>query len=127
MLNGDPILHCRRVSQRKLAIKFALFSCLLFLQGEPGPEYTFVQEINCTKVRRYRPHFSIIYLTIICRRRSEYCGIIPETKSRGLIIPIFTSPEENNCFSIIAQVIMRASAFSFFFSPETSKIARWPF
>ena len=31
------------------------------------------------------------------RRRSEYCQIIPE----------------NNCFSIIAQVIIRATAFSF--------------
>ena len=26
---------------------------------------------------------------------------------------IFTEPEENNCFSIIAQVIIRATAFSF--------------
>ena len=34
---------------------------------------------------------------------------------------IFAEPEENNCFSIIAQVIIRANAFSFFFSPETSK------
>ena len=35
---------------------------------------------------------------------------------------------EPYCFSMIAQVIIRANAFSsFFFSPETSKIARWPF
>ena len=40
---------------------------------------------------------------------------------------IFAEPEENNCFSIIAQVIIRANAFSFFFSSGTSKIARWPF
>ena len=40
---------------------------------------------------------------------------------------IFAEPEENNCFSIIAQAIIRANAFSFFFSSETSKIARWPF
>ena len=33
----------------------------------------------------------------------------------------------DNCFGIIAQMIIRANAFSFFFSPETSKIARWPF
>ena len=38
------------------------------------------------------------YLTIICRRLSEYCRIIPETKSR---------------YSIIAQVIIRATEFSF--------------
>ena len=37
---------------------------------------------------------------------------------------IFTEPEENNCFSIIAQVIIRANAFSFFFSSEISKIGR---
>ena len=41
------------------------------------------------------------YLTIIHRRRSEYYSTI------------FTEPEENNCFSIIAQVIIRATAFSF--------------
>ena len=40
---------------------------------------------------------------------------------------IFTDPEENNCFSIISQVIIRANAFCFFFSPETSNIARRPF
>ena len=39
---------------------------------------------------------------------------------------IFTEHEENNCFSIIALVIIGANAFSFFFSPETSKIAWWP-
>ena len=32
---------------------------------------------------------------------------------------MFAEPEENNCFSIIAQVIIKANAFSFFFSPET--------
>ena len=42
------------------------------------------------------------------RRRSEYCQIIPE----------------NNCFSIIAQVIIRATVFSFIllvFSVKTSR------
>ena len=48
------------------------------------------------------------YLTIIRRRLSEYCRIIPETNRRRII-----EPEENNCFSIIAQVIIRATAFSF--------------
>ena len=60
------------------------------------------------------------HLTIIRRRRSEYCGIIPETKSRGFFHK-FAELEENNCFRIIAQVIIRANAFSFFYSPETSK------
>ena len=50
------------------------------------------------------------YLTIIRRRRSEYCRIIPES---GDYSTIFTEPEENNCFSIIAQVIIRAIEFSF--------------
>jgi len=63
------------------------------------------------------------YLTIICRRRSAYCGII---RLRDYST-IFAKPEENNCFSIIAQVIIRANAFSFFFSSETSKLVRWPF
>ena len=40
---------------------------------------------------------------------------------------MFAVPEENNCSSMITQVTIRAMAFSFFFSPETSKIARWPF
>ena len=48
------------------------------------------------------------YITFICRRRSEYCRIIPEKK-----LTIFTEPEENNCFSITAQVLIRATAFSF--------------
>jgi len=39
---------------------------------------------------------------------------------------MFAEPEENNCLSIIAQVIIRANALSFF-SPQTSKIAQWPF
>jgi len=48
-------------------------------------------------------------------------GIIPQI--------IFAEPEDKyyNGFSIIAQVIIRVNAFSFFFSPETSKIAQWPF
>ena len=56
--------------------------------------------------------FFIYYLTIIRRRRSEYYRIIPETKSRDYLT-IFTEPEENNCFSIIVLVIIRAIAFSF--------------
>jgi len=51
--------------------------------------------------------------------RDEVEGIIPQI--------IFAEPEDNNGFSIIAQVIIRVNAFSFFFSPETSKIAQWPF
>ena len=64
------------------------------------------------------------YLTIIRRRRSEYCGIIPETKSRGLFDNILTEREENNCFSKIAQVIIRAIAFSFIFFVSSSKTSR---
>jgi len=65
------------------------------------------------------------YLTIICRRRSAYCGII----RLGDYSTIFPKPKENNnyCFSIIAQMIIRANALSFFFSSETSKLVRWPF
>ena len=44
-------------------------------------------------------------LTIIRRRRSEYWWIFPETKSRGIFTNIH-EPEENNCFSIITQVII---------------------
>ena len=53
----------------------------------------------------------ICYLTIIRQRQSEHCRII-------------TEPEENNCFSIIAQVIIKATAFSFILfvsSLETSR------
>ena len=35
-------------------------------------------------------------------------------RSRGDYSTMFTEPEENNCFNIIAQVIIRAAAFSFF-------------
>jgi len=44
-----------------------------------------------------------------------------------LLSTTFAEPEENNCFSIIAQVVIRANAFSFFFSPETSKNVQHPF
>ena len=54
------------------------------------------------------------YLTIIRRRRSEYCRIIDYST-------IFTEPEENNCFSIITQVIIRATAFSFILFVSSSK------
>ena len=40
--------------------------------------------------------------------------------SRG----IFTEPEENNRFSIIAQMIIRATAFSFILLVSTSKTSR---
>ena len=56
---------------------------------------------------------TIEYLTIICQRRSEYCRIIPR-QSRGGYSTIFTEPEENNCFSIIAQVIISESNCLFF-------------
>ena len=49
--------------------------------------------------------FSLWYLTIIRRRRSEYWWIFPETKSRGIFTNIH-EPEVNNCFSIITQVII---------------------
>ena len=62
------------------------------------------------------------YLTIFRRRRSEYCRIIPETK--GDYSTIFTSPEENNCFSIITQVIIRATAFSFISFASSSETSR---
>jgi len=44
-----------------------------------------------------------------------------------LLSTTFAEPEKNNCFSIIAQVVIRANAFSFFFSPETSKNVQHPF
>ena len=37
---------------------------------------------------------------------------------------IFTEPEEDNCFSIIAQVINRAVAFSFILLVFSSKTSR---
>ena len=37
---------------------------------------------------------------------------------------IFTESEENNCFSIIAQVIIRAIAFSFILFVSSSKTSR---
>ena len=55
-------------------------------------------------------------LTIIPRRRSVYCRIIPET--------IFTEPEENNCFNIITQVIITATAFSFLLFVSSLKTSR---
>ena len=65
------------------------------------------------------------YLTIIIIRQkqiSEYiCGIIPEANYST----IFTEPEENNyCFSIIAQVIIKAIAFSFILFVYSSKTSR---
>ena len=68
-------------------------------------------------------------LTIIRRRRSEYCRIIPEIKYSPVdYSTIFTEPEGNDCFSIITQVIIRATANCSFFhvirsfdSSETSR------
>ena len=37
---------------------------------------------------------------------------------------IFTEPEENNCFSIIAQVIIRATVFSFILLVSSLKTSR---
>ena len=58
------------------------------------------------------------YVTIIRRRRSEYCRIILQTKSiaRVLFDNIFTEPEENNCFSIITQVIIQSNCIFFDFN-----------
>ena len=42
------------------------------------------------------------YLTIIGPRRSYYCWIIPEMKSRALFNN-FIEPEVNNCFSIFTR------------------------
>ena len=44
--------------------------------------------------------------------------------SRGLGDTVFTKPEENNCFSLIAQVIIRATAFSFIFFVSSSETSR---
>ena len=55
---------------------------------------------------------------IIHRRRSEYC------RSRGGYSTIFAEPEENNRFSIIAQVIIRATAFSFTLRVSFSNTSR---
>ena len=37
------------------------------------------------------------------------------------IVYIFTEPEENNCFSIITQVIIRTTGFSFILFVSSSK------
>ena len=44
--------------------------------------------------------------------------------SRGSDSTIFTEPEENNCFSIIAQVIIRATAFLFILLVSSFKTSR---
>ena len=49
------------------------------------------------------------------------------------IIQQYSEPEENNCFSIIAQVIIRAIAFSFILLVFVSSLKKhqeitwWPF
>ena len=81
----------------------------------------------CKSGKQAFSHTNIIeYLTTINRRLSEYCQIIPR-RSRVDYSTIFTEPEANNCFSIIAQVITRANAFSFILlvsSLKTSKKSR---
>ena len=47
----------------------------------------------------------------------------PSYGTRGLF-DNFTEPEEKNCFSIIAQVIIRATAFSFILLVSSSKTSR---
>ena len=51
--------------------------------------------------------------------QAQACRIIPADYST-----IFTEPEENNCFSIIAQVIIREIAFSFILFVSSSKTSR---
>ena len=56
----------------------------------------------------------------------------PRNEVEGIIRQyIFTEPDENNCFRIIAQVIVRATAFSFIVFVSSlqlaSKVARRPF
>ena len=51
-------------------------------------------------------HASLIFKTVIRRRRSEHIRL-------GDYSTIVIEPEENNCFSIITQVIIRATVFSF--------------
>ena len=67
-----------------------LFIVISFL---PQPEHVDVIHVMTS----YRS------LTIIRRRRVEYCRVIPET-SRGDFSTIFTEPEANNCFSIISEL-----------------------
>ena len=71
--------------------------------------YKKVHEIRYNKLSHLSAGFG--YLTIIRRRRSEYYRT--PRRSRGDYSTIFTKPEEDNCFSIIAQVIIGATAFSF--------------
>ena len=56
--------------------------------------------------------------------RSAYCRIITDKKSRGLFANIVTKPEENNCFSIISQVIIGATAFSSILFVSSSETPR---
>ena len=53
------------------------------------------------------------HLTIICRRRSEL--VLPNNPRDEVEEVIRQYSEENNCFSIIAHAIIRATAFSFSF------------
>ena len=56
------------------------------LAKEPRPDITFI-EGDVFEVEKHFPEEFLkvsCYLTIIRRRRSQYCRIIPETKSRGL-------------------------------------------
>ena len=70
---------------------------------------------------------NLYYLTI---NYSSKAKRILSNNPRDGYSTIFTEPEENNCFSIIAQVIIRATAFSFILlvsSLKTLEIPRRPF
>ena len=73
----------------------------------------FCQLSNSTSVLTIKAYF--YYLTIIRRRRSEYCGIIPR-RSRGDYSTIFAEPEENSCFSVIAHDRWLSEQMHFLFS-----------
>ena len=64
-----------------------------------------------------------LYLTIIRRRRSEYCRIIPETKSRGLFdISIYTLSD----LGVLRNLIGSLSLANEHYSPPTEWIMRKP-
>ena len=48
----------------------------------------------------FRKPISIVYLTIIRRRRGDYRGEYSPRRSRGEYSPKITEPEANNCVSI---------------------------
>ena len=52
------------------------------------------------------------------------CKVLRNHPCRGDYSTIFTEPEENNRFSIIAQVIIRGTAFSFILLVSSLKTSR---